>query len=286
MRVLVLTFSDMSRLLAFIACLILLLPTSAQDECFNPDLSNDGIVGSADLLLLLSYYDLAWPLDTSVSCESSVEHQSYTYNVVQIGDQCWFAENLRAELYINGDSIPSLLNNYSWTTTLEGATSVYGDGSFINTSCSYYSTAGSWVCDETQSLAVFGRLYNWYAVADARGLCPSGWHVPSNVESSGLESFVMQQGFGTTAGSALKTTSGWDDEGNGIDAFGFALHPAGTRNHFAGNFSQAERYGYWWTSTQSGSQAYARYCAYDSSEMEQSTLYARNGLSIRCVKDQ
>jgi uncharacterized protein (TIGR02145 family) len=285
MRPLLQTFSDMNRLLAFIASFILLVPASAQDDCFNPDLSNDGIVGSADLLLLLSYYDLAWPLDTSASCESSVEHQGYDYDVVQIGDQCWFADNLRTAVYGNGDTIPSLLSNTPWFTTLEGATAVYGDGNFFNTACIYYSTAGSWVCDETQSLVVFGRLYNWYAVNDARGLCPAGWHVPTDEEWTDLEFYLMTNGFSLTAASALKTTNGWDDDGNGTDDFGFSGQPSGQRTHTGGNFTGAERYGYWWSSSPNGDQAWYRRLSYDNSDILRSDEYPRSGQSVRCIQD-
>ena len=82
-----------------VACVLLFLAFSSacwgQEDCFNPDLSNDGNVGAADLVMLLSYYDMAWPLDTGFTCPTSVPHHGHDYGVVQIGDQCWFAENCR-----------------------------------------------------------------------------------------------------------------------------------------------------------------------------------------------
>ena len=114
-------------------------------------------------------------LDTSCS---SVEFDGYVYTAVEIGDQCWFAENLRTMVYANGDVIPAGLTDGEWTTTTFGATAVYGEGS----SDCYNLSPDVDACDEVQSLAEYGRLYNWYAVADARGLCPNGWHVPTDGE--------------------------------------------------------------------------------------------------------
>ncbi len=102
----------------------------------------------------------------------------YSYSVVEIGDQCWFAENLRTENYTNGDAIPTGLSGSDWSATQNGAVAVYGEG---NTSC-YDATSLFEVCDETVSLDLYGRMYNWHAVNDTRGLCPNGWHVPTDEE--------------------------------------------------------------------------------------------------------
>ena len=134
----------------------------------------------------------------------SLTFDGYTYDVVQIGDQCWFAENLRTTMYGNGDVIPAGLTDGEWTSTTSGATAVYGEGS----ACYNYSPDID-ACDEAQSLAEYGRLYNWYAVDDARGLCPSGWHVPTDGEWTDLENYITSQGFSGTEGTALKSTYGW-----------------------------------------------------------------------------
>ena len=88
---------------------------------------------------------------------------------MQIGEQCWFAENLRNEHYANGDAIPGELSNSEWNAddTNLGAQAIYNN--------------------DASNLADYGRLYNWYAVDDARGLCPSGWHVPTDGEFMTLE---------------------------------------------------------------------------------------------------
>ena len=93
---------------------------------------------------------------------STVTYDGYTYDLVAIGDQCWFAENLRNEHYANGDAIPGDLSDVSGRSTTNGAQArLYNN-------------------DVQSNLADYGRLYNWYAVDDARGLCPSGWHVPTD----------------------------------------------------------------------------------------------------------
>ena len=111
---------------------------------------------------------------------TSMEYDGYTYDLVAIGDQCWFAENLRNEHYANGDAISGNLSGNDWISASygEGAQTIYGEG---------ISEVGSGSEDEAANLAAYGRLYNWYAVDDARGLCPSGWHVPSDAEWMTLE---------------------------------------------------------------------------------------------------
>ena len=98
---------------------------------------------------------------------STVTYDGYTYDLVAIGDQCWFAENLRTEHYANGDAIPGELSDGEWSSTTAGAQAIYNN--------------------DASNLADYGRLYNWYAVDDARGLCPSGWHVPTDGEYMTLE---------------------------------------------------------------------------------------------------
>ena len=128
----------------------------------NPaDINLDGCVQLNDLLDLLSAYgncgaeESAWQLTRS---------PRYDYETVQIGGD---PENLRSEEYSNGDLIQSDLADEAWTSTLDGAFAVYGEGA---TDC-------EGECDEAQNLALYGGLYNWYATVDERALCPV---LPSN----------------------------------------------------------------------------------------------------------
>ena len=113
-------------------------------------------------------------------------------------------------------------------------------------------------CDEAQSLSEYGRLYNWYAVDDARGLCPSGWHVPTDGEWTDLEDYITSQGFSGTEGTALKSTYGWNWCGNGTDDFGFSALPGGSRSS-RWQLRHAGSVGYWWSSSPSGGSAWYRY---------------------------
>ena len=100
-------------------------------------------------------------------CGAPVAYQGHNYATVQIGDQCWFAENLRSENYENGDVISTPEGQSEWMNVSSGAVWLYYDDSSL--------------------LETYGRLYNWNAVDDARGLCPSGWHVPSHDDWLTLE---------------------------------------------------------------------------------------------------
>ena len=96
---------------------------------------------------------------------------------MQAGGQCWFAENLVAVEYANGEEIPSTLTDSQWNHANQGATTIYGEDAGCN---DYAHDIDS--CDPQVALEEYGRLYNWYAVDDERGLCPAGWHVPSESE--------------------------------------------------------------------------------------------------------
>ena len=163
----------------------------------NPaDINLDGCVQLNDLLDLLSAYGDCGAEESLWQCGDPLEYQGYDYETVQIGEQCWFAENLRAENYRNGDAIPASLSDTEWAGTAEGAVSVYG-GDMAN-------------------LSIYGRLYNWYAVHDDRSLCPNNWSVPSDGEwmtmemSLGMSESVLNNTSwrGTNQGLQMKTVYG------------------------------------------------------------------------------
>jgi len=217
----------------------------------------------------------------------------YSYDVVQIGCQCWFAENLRTTTYADGTAIVTGLTDDEWEVSEVGATAVYGeDGS----PCSSNSPDID-ACDEAQSLAAYGRLYNWWAVDDARGLCPAGWHVPTFEETQDLANYVTDQGYGAQTGTPLKTTSGWSS-GNGTDDFGFSVLPGGARSYVNGQFSSSGRNSLLWTSSvasigtgtwyqqaMNSYQARYRRFSYNRTYMEMGQGSKLGGFSVRCLKD-
>ena len=141
----------------------------------------------------------------------------YDYAVVEIGDQCWFAENLRTTVYADGSAIPEETDNTAWAGLSTGAR------------CDYDNDASN--------VATYGRLYNWYAATDAAELCPTGWHVPTDDEWTALETYLGANGHSGTEGAALKATSGWESGGNGTDDFGFSALPGGIRGYDDGYFT-------------------------------------------------
>jgi uncharacterized protein (TIGR02145 family) len=221
-------------------------------------------------------------------CGDPVSYQGYDYATVLIGDQCWFAENLRSENYENGDAIPSGLSDSDWGNTSSGAVAVYGAGS---STCYSYSTDGD-ACDESWSLNEYGRLYNWYAVDDVRGLCPGGWHVPTDGEWMTLEmalgmseSEANDTGFrGTDQGTQMKTDYGWSGGSNGTNSSGFSGLPGGYR-YYGGYFNYAGGNGYWWSASPSGSDAWFRYLNGYNENVSRYFNYQHYGFSVRCVRD-
>ena len=198
----------------------------------------------------------------ALTCEE-VEMDGYTYSVVEIGDQCWFAENLRTTTYADGSAIPEETDNTAWLVLSTGAR------------CDYDNDASN--------ALTYGRLYNWYAVNNGSGLCPSGWHVPTDGEWTALETYLGANGHSGAVGAALKSTSGWNSGGNGTDDFGFSALPGGYRG---GNFSGAGNVGRWWTSSHyAGGSAWLLNLGYDSPGV---TRYYSNkwiGFSVRCLRD-
>ena len=177
------------------------MPTTSfaqSNTLFNPDYNGDGFIGVDDILGALSFYDNAWegPVSPSWSCGEAITYAGVGYSTVQIGDQCWFAENLRTTTYLNGDAIPQNLSAGDWQGTPSGAMTFYNNG------------------------PTYGGLYNWFAVDDARGLCPSGWHVPTDAEWTILTDHL---GGEPVAGGQMKTTYGWLDGGNGTNSSGFSF---------------------------------------------------------------
>ena len=302
---------------------------------FDTDLDGDGAVGSSDLLALLTDYGFVVVDDDSdgvcddidecvgeydecgvcngpgavyecgceecgqyVECGDPISYQGYNYATVLIGDQCWFAENLRNELYNNGDTIPANLSDSDWISTNSGATAVHGEESSncSANACSSISPDGD-ACDETWALNAYGRLYNWYAVDDARGICPSGWHVPTDGEWMTMEmglgmSEVEANTFGWrgTACQArqMKTTYGWINGSNNTNMSGFSGLPGGNRFWSNGCSQSGGSGGYWWSSStydDFGSNAWGRSLQIDHEDVNRGVWGGRTGLSVRCIQD-
>ena len=281
----------MKHLLTITLCFFV-LSLSAQEDCQGPDFNNDGEIGSSDLIVFLSFYGNEWPIVPEFNCGETVTHQDYAYQTVQIGDQCWFAENLRSTHYANGDMIQTNLSDSAWGSyPAVGRTTIYGYGE----DCLDNSVDID-ACDTVQSLLSYARLYNWYAVSDARNVCPSGWHVPSDDEwmelevalGMGTEEAASISWRGTDQGDQLKTTSGWYFnsfwDGNGTDSSGFSALPGGLR-YSHGAYATGGASGYLWSVTGSFQMAWYRRLSDTKSTVFRNNTNPFNGFSVRCLKD-
>lgn len=224
-------------------------------------------------------------------CGELLNYYGYDYGTVQIGEQCWFAENLRSPWYRNGDLIQAGLDALGWENVAEGSTAVYGEAP----PCSNYSPDGD-ACDPAWSVIEYGRLYNWLAIDDVRGLCPSGWRVPSDEDWIHLEthlgmseSDVYEFGDrGTDQGVQLRSTYGWAYL-NGSDSVGFSGLPGGIRESnpvfLNGSFDHAGAIGAWWTSTGDNSNAISRHLEYEHAGILRLNMESTFGFSVRCLKN-
>ena len=195
---------------------------------------------------------------------TSVSYQGHNYNIVSIGTQCWFAENLRNESYKTGDPIPIGLTPTEWSNTSVGAVSVYDEGG----------------ANEASNLADFGRLYNWYAV-NTGNLCPSDWHVPTTAEWNTLTDGL---GGSSLAGNALKSSETDTPDWDGTNSSGFSALAGGSRL-FNGNPYNGGEYGYFWSSSLNGTNAEQVSLRNSYAEVSQSSSDQRTGFSVRCVLD-
>jgi uncharacterized protein (TIGR02145 family) len=201
----------------------------------------------------------------SVLPDSVYDIDGNYYHILALGGQVWMAENLETAHYRNGDSIIEVKENSEWGKTVEPAT------------CGYKNNmAGG---------RMYGRLYNWNAVADLRGLCPKGWHVPS---ASDLESLVESLGGGTEAGKKiLNVISQRADGKSAATTFSnpFA-HPAGFRFN-TGQFSSDESPSCQWWSSTAQDPAVAK--SLQLGDIENGVFFTgsdkSSGLSVRCLRD-
>jgi hypothetical protein len=160
---------------------------------------------------------------------------------VTICNQTWMTKNLDVTTYRNGDPIPQVTDPAAWIGLTTGAWCYYNNDPAMG--------------------AAYGKLYNWYAVNDPRGLAPVGWNI---------------------AGGAMKSTSGWYENGNGTNSSGFSGFPGGFRaNYSPAGFLNRSFGGYWWNST-------AGYFVmfYNVSYITRgASPGVGNGFSVRCIRD-
>ena len=211
------------------------------------------LIFQTDVCMGLYYYSgTAWtPVHTcSATCPATFTdaRDNEVYAAVQIGNQCWMAENLR------------------------------------------YNASGSHLNSANPS-TTYGRLYDWATVMNGattsssnpsgvQGICPSGWHLPSDAEWTSLENVIG----GSAVGTAMKSATGWNNSGNGTNASLFNAFPAG--NYYSGSFGSLGVFTTFWSSTEnSPTNAWTRLLYYGNTGVYRATNGKTNGRSCRCTKD-
>ena len=188
------------------------------------------------------------------------------YKTVTIATQTWMAENLRTTKYNDGTAIPNVTLESAWKSLTTGAY------------CNFNNT------NNTDTIATYGRLYNWYAVNTDR-LAPKGWHVPTDAEWTTLTTYL---GGASVAGGKLKEigTTHWTTPNTDVtNETGFTALPGGCRS-VNRSFIDIGGYGFWWSATEYGAYyAWYWYVSFDYSGVSRYSYNKEEGFSVRCVKD-
>jgi len=200
-----------------------------------------------------------------------------TYTSVVINGKEWMKKNLDVSKYKNGDIIPQVTDVAQWDALTTGAWCYYEN--------------------DTANGPIYGKLYNWYAINDPRGLAPNGWHIPTDTEWTALTTFL---GGEDVAGGKLKddaatywtaSTSTYSSNQSGFTALpggngylNFHL-VTGTTYTLADLFKDKTNAAYFWSATANVDLAWARNLNYLSSNVVRSGALKKSALSVRCVKN-
>ncbi len=187
------------------------------------------------------------------------------YQIIKIGSQVWMAENLNVSAFRNGDLIPEAKTSEEWIKT----------GNERKPAWCHYD-------NNPKNGEKYGKLYNWFAVFDPRGIAPEGWLVPGDAEWTELTDYLGGKG---VAGRKMKSSDGWENCGNGTNKSGFSALPGGTR-YINGAFYGIGNYGSWWSTTQKNSvNAWNRLLDYADGSYGRGKGNKANGFSVRCIRD-
>ena len=196
---------------------------------------------------------------------SVIDQEGNSYKTMIIGSQEWMAENLKTSSYRNGNPIPNVQSKDEWVQLDAGAWVHYDNN--VENECPY------------------GKLYNWYAVSDNRGLCPTGWRVPTDDDWDQLTDHL---GDLNSAGAKMKSagTVYWAGENSGaVNSSGFSGLPGGSSIN--GDFNEIGKHGRWWSSTKHPTfgSAYYRQLNYHLASLKRHDLSQYQGFSVRCIRE-
>ena len=209
--------------------------------------------------------------------EPLVDIDDNDYRTVKIGNQCWMSENLRVTRYRDGSDIQTGLTNSQWENSIIGAYAIY------QYDIHPLSEKIEWVGSREEMVKYFGKLYNWYAVDDNRGLCPEGWRVPSDRDWTELIEYL-----GDSAGRKMKSVvrQYWLTPNlPGSNESGFSGIPGGLR-FSDGTYFLLGRQGSWWSSSEiDRHHAWNRFLFTNGNDVSSGSFNKRFGFSVRCLQE-
>lgn len=197
--------------------------------------------------------------------QTVTDHDGNVYNTASIGTQLWMADNLHVIHYNDGSLIPLVSNSTTWGGLTSGARCYYNNDSLTNA-------------------AKYGSLYNWYTVVDSRGMCPVGWHIPSDAEFGTLLNYL---GGINVAGGPLKDTgyTRWNSPNTGAtNSSGFTGVGGGNRS-YTGSYYSLGGFGDYWATTSATNTARGIALHYSSIVVANGWTDKKFGFSVRCLSD-
>ena len=185
-----------------------------------------------------------------------------------IGGKILSAKNLNVSKFRNGDPIPEAKTEAEWMAAINSQKPAW---------CYYNNDPANDTRD--------GKLYNWYAVIDPRGLAPAGWHIPSDAEWSNLCS--AHAASASSQGMLMKSQSAWFRNGNGTNSLGFNAFPSGYRDlqYNGAFFVGINEVARWWSSTEAGGYVKSRALNYNYNNCSSPSNATNWGCPVRCIKD-
>lgn len=228
------------------------------------------------LFLVVFFHLTSGPgIDSGLAAIQRIDIDGNIYKTVKIGNQTWMAENLKVNCYRNGDPIPQVQDPKKWGQLTTGAWCYYEN--------------------DTAHGKVYGKLYNWYAVNDPRGLAPEGWHVPSDGEWKELERFLGMSWEDTektkwrgSIGGKLKKTGlvYWRNPNTGAtNESGFTAMAGGDRYKDGAYHNHGLVSAFWSSSPVGDKGAWGRVLNNGGVKVCRLGIYKQDGLSVRCIRD-
>lgn len=224
------------------------------------------------LCSLLLFTEVLSETGTPIIKSAVKDYDGNVYDAVKIGNQIWMVQNFRSTHYNDGKPIAHLEKDSLWNNTESGAYCFYNN--------------------DSKNAIQFGALYNWHAVNTGK-LAPEGWHVPTNEEwellakhiGADIKDYKLADNW-QKVGKNLKSISGWEDEGNGADTYGFNGVSTGYR-YREGKYYGIGRFTYWWsTSKKYAHMSYTRSLYYLFDLFYDTWENNGYGFSVRLVKDK